>query len=35
MGEELAQRQNISLIPGREEQEGHQVECEEVELSSS
>jgi hypothetical protein len=35
MGGELAQRQDISLIPGREEQEGHKIEGEEVELSSS
>jgi hypothetical protein len=35
MGEEAVQRREGSLIPGREEQEGHKIEGEEMELSSS
>jgi hypothetical protein len=35
MGEEPARRQHVSLIPGREKQEGRKREGEEVELSSS
>jgi hypothetical protein len=35
MGEEPARRQDISFIPGREKQEGHKIEGEERELSSS
>jgi hypothetical protein len=35
MGEERTRRLDGSLIPGREEREGHKIEGEEMELSSS
>jgi hypothetical protein len=35
MGEEAARRQDVSVIPEREKQEGREIEGEEVELSSS
>jgi hypothetical protein len=35
MGEEAARRQNLSVIPEREEQEDRKIKGEEAELSSS
>ena len=35
MGENLARRQDVPDIPGREKQKGRRIEGEEVELSSS